>query len=138
MYGTMDGRHTSSAGQVGFKVPSMEASLAAYRKLYQVSWRPAMAEAGYSGTHLTSGAADFVARYVAPLIVAQDAREGWSKGLIETTVGAPARTGDQDDLPPASQPATAPADDWPLAEVTGADGPEESPEAPAEDPPPEQ
>jgi len=109
VYGTMDGRHTWSAGQVGFDVPAIAESQAAYSKLFQVGWRPAMAKTGYSGSHLSSGAAEFVAKYVAPLIVGEDARKGWSKELIENVVSGRAGTDAPGKATPAARPATAPA-----------------------------
>ncbi len=62
VYGTMDGRHSASAGQVGFEVPTSKKRAEAYKKLYQLAWRPRMSETGHSGIHLTSGAALYVAR----------------------------------------------------------------------------
>lgn len=116
VYGTMDGRHTWSAGQVGFDSPAIDESLAAYRKLFQVGWRSEMAEAGFSGGHLTSGAENFVSRYVAPIIVAREARKGWDEALIESLLDAGGGSEDQAQDMPASRPATAPAQQAPTNE----------------------
>jgi len=76
--GTMDGEHSSSAGRVGFTVPHGKRARA-YEKLYQIPWQKEMALSGYSGTHLTSGAREFVATYVAPLVLAPM----WDKSFVE-------------------------------------------------------
>ncbi|MDP7637387.1 MAG: hypothetical protein QF577_07550 [Phycisphaerae bacterium] len=76
--GTMDGEHTSSAGRVGFTVPHPEARPAEYNRLFQVPWHKEMARRGNLGGHLTSGAAEFVAAYVSPLVLAPR----WDTGVI--------------------------------------------------------
>ena len=40
IYGTMDGEHTASAGQVGFALPEDKPSRQGYEKLFQVAWKP--------------------------------------------------------------------------------------------------
>jgi len=70
VYRTMDGKHTSAAGCVGFTVPPPKSKPEEYNKLFQVPWRPEMADTGHIGMHLTSGTAMFVATYVAPLVKA--------------------------------------------------------------------
>lgn len=97
VYGTMDGEYGSSAGFVGFEVPTDRPRL--YKKLYQISWTKKMAKAGHSGGHLSSGAAKFVARYVAPLIRSEE----WSKNLM-------ARIKKQDYLQTADSPTESPDD----------------------------
>ena len=70
VYGTMDGAHSASAGQIGFEVPrDLNGTGSCYRKLFQVPWRQEMAKAGHSGMHLTSGAEGYVTKYVAPFIL---------------------------------------------------------------------
>ena len=124
VYGTMDGRHSHSAGQLGFEIMHNSPDARAYNKLYQVPWRPEMAASGNAGMHLTSGAEDFVARYVAPLVVAVSGKQKWSKELVEQVIGlegvghespttAPTLsvahgTGSVVMNEPASQPATRP------------------------------
>ena len=89
--GTMDGEHTSSVGRVGFDVPARAASLGPYRKLFQVAWHEQMERSGHVGGHLTSGARDFVARYVAPLIRS----EKWEDSLIKAVLaGEPSPVGE--------------------------------------------
>lgn len=80
--GTMDGEHTLSAGRVGFDVPARAASLGPYQKLFQVAWHEQMEQSGHVGGHLTSGARDFVARYVAPMIRS----EKWDDSLIKAVL----------------------------------------------------
>jgi len=95
--GTMDGRHTTSAGSLGFEVPDSDLSKRAYKKLFQVGWRPKMAEAGHSGMHLTSGAEKFISQYVAPFVLKLDEDVRWSDELIEQIIGP-------EEGPPASAP----------------------------------
>lgn len=109
--GTMDGRHTASAGQAGFKAPAGKLSKAAYDKLFQVAWRREMAASGHSGMHLTGGAEEFVAKYVAPLIRGGGGQGKWSRELIDEIVSAGAATqpASRPTTARASQPATSPA-----------------------------
>jgi len=78
VYGTMDGKHSTSAGNVGFSVPPGKLRPGEYDKLYQVPWRSEMASTGNLGMHLTSGTAGFVARYIAPLVKA----EQWDPRIV--------------------------------------------------------
>jgi hypothetical protein len=75
----MDGKHSTSAGNVGFSVPTGKLRSKEYDRLFQVPWRSEMARTGNLGMHLTSGTASFVARYVAPLVRTQQ----WDHRLIE-------------------------------------------------------
>ena len=84
--GTMDGEHTLSAGRVGFDVPARAASLGSYQKLFQVAWHEQMEQSGHVGGHLTSGARDFVARYVAPMVRS----EKWDGSLIRAVLAGEA------------------------------------------------
>ena len=101
--GTMDGMHTSSAGRVGFEPPPTGPSLTLYeRKLFQIPWQPSMAETGYSGMHLTSGARVFVTAYVAPLVLAKtwdlSSIQAVASGTFPESLGVPTR--------PSSRPRT--------------------------------
>jgi hypothetical protein len=77
--GTMDGEHSSSAGRLGFAAPTSGKRAKAYEKLYQIPWQKEMALSGYSGTHLTSGAREFVATYMAPFVLAPM----WDRNFVE-------------------------------------------------------
>jgi len=77
--GTMDGRHSSSAEQVGFEAPAAGRADPCGGKLLQIAWEPEMTKAGNTGMHLTSGARRYVARYVAPLVLT----EHWSEQLVQ-------------------------------------------------------
>jgi pimeloyl-ACP methyl ester carboxylesterase len=77
--GTMDGKHTSSAGKGGFEVPQRGTRRRLYRKLHQIGWTKEMARTGHSGGHMSSSASGFVAKYIAPLIRAS----AWNAYLIE-------------------------------------------------------
>jgi len=77
--GTMDGRHSASAGQAGFRQPPSELrEELGYDRLYPVPWRPEMGQAGNPGLHITSGAMGFVAEFVAPLVLAPQ----WSHQVV--------------------------------------------------------
>ena len=79
IYGTMDGKHSTSAGNVGFSVPPGKLRPKEYDKLFQVPWRSEMSRTGNVGMHLTSGTASFVARYAAPLVKSKQ----WNKQIVE-------------------------------------------------------
>jgi pimeloyl-ACP methyl ester carboxylesterase len=85
--GTMDGKHTSSAGKNGFDLPDGGTRRRLYRKLYQIGWSKEMASTGHVGGHMSSSASGFVARYIAPLIRSRR----WSPELIREV-----RTGQAD------------------------------------------
>ena len=82
IYGTMDGYHTSSAGSVGYEVPTSGPRKGVYAKLLQVPWNAKMASAGHTGAHLTSGSASFVKKYVAPFV----RRSDWGQPLVDHVV----------------------------------------------------
>ncbi len=78
--GTMDGKHTASAGKGGFELPTRsETRRRLYRRLYQIGWSRAMADSGHGGGHMSSAAEGFVATYIAPLVLA----ENWGDGFID-------------------------------------------------------
>jgi len=77
--GTMDGEMATSAGRTGFLYAEGGPRPKEYSRLFQVPWDRQMARAGNTGGHLTSGAAGFVAKYVAPLI----ALPHWDEQSIE-------------------------------------------------------
>jgi pimeloyl-ACP methyl ester carboxylesterase len=91
IYGTMDGKHSASAGKVGFSVPPGKLRPREYDKLYQVPWRSEMAQSGHLGMHLTSGMSGFVARYVAPLVKAGQWDQTIVDGIIEGKKTPPAK-----------------------------------------------
>ena len=96
IYGTMDGKHSTSAGNVGFSVPTGKLRTKEYDRLFQVPWRSEMASTGNLGMHLTSGTASFVARYVAPIVRSRQ----WSQRGIDGIT--------QGQKKPAAQPTGAP------------------------------
>ncbi|HUT60844.1 MAG TPA: hypothetical protein VNA25_23605 [Phycisphaerae bacterium] len=95
--GTMDGEMTSSAGRTGFLYPETASRPKSYARLYQVPWDRQMARAGHTGGHLTSGAATFVAMYVAPLVSA----DRWDEESVDRVMRRTSA--------PASAPASEPA-----------------------------
>jgi pimeloyl-ACP methyl ester carboxylesterase len=100
--GTMDGRHTMSAGQVGFEVPKIGPTVEVYRRLQQIAWKPQMASSGNPGLHLTSGARRFVAEYVAPFIMAEPFDVEWDESAVTRILG---HDWLEEVAPPASEPA---------------------------------
>jgi len=104
--GTMDGRHGASAGRVGFRDSLDEEPAAGWPSLLQIPWEPRMAEVGHSGSHLTSGAEDFVARYVAAMILADGP---WDEDLVAKVIGGQAVGKPTGASGATSRPATAPA-----------------------------
>jgi len=117
VYGTMDGRHTSSAGRVRFKVPRAGGRPKCYDRLFQIAWQEKMADTGHSGGHFGSVAEAFVANYVAPFVLAgrwdeQTVASVLSRRRVET-VPMP-RIRQWEPLPPrwrpppASRPAARP------------------------------
>lgn len=80
LFRTMDGEFRQSAGRVGFEVPRNSRP---YQRLYQVPWTSEMAKAtGNYGLHLTSGSENFVAKYVAPLVMARR----WNHAVVQRAV----------------------------------------------------
>jgi len=107
IYGTMDGRHTSSAGRVGFGTPTSTARPKAYDKLFQVAWHQQMAAAGHTGGHFTAGAQEFVQHYVAPFVLARR----WDDETVARVLTG--RKIDNDSLPPMKEWTPQPGRDWP-------------------------
>jgi len=100
--GTMDGHHTSSAGRVGFVIPSTPHRSKHYSKLYQIAWHERMAEMGHKGGHFSSSAEAFVAAYVAPFVLAGQ----WNDEVVADVLSRrPPRT----TAPPVELPSPAPS-----------------------------
>lgn len=76
--GTIDRADSSDgiAGLRGFEMPrrSYDDTKQQYLKVRNIAWRPSFAAAGWSGGHMDSTAREFIARYVAPLILDRGAR----------------------------------------------------------------
>ncbi len=86
LIGTMDGKHGSAAGRVGFDVPTERPRSGLYKlKLFQVPWNEQVYPSGIGG-HLTSGSRAFVARHVAPLCKA----EIWDERTIQRVLSGQA------------------------------------------------
>jgi len=117
--GTMDGKHSSSAGRVGFTVPAKPGRSKVYDKLYQIAWHQQMAMADNTGTHLTSSAEAFVANYVAPLALSR----AWSDELIAKILSG--QKIDYGKLPPMDQWRPQPGRDWPPGHRPGQAAPKQ-------------
>lgn len=79
MWGTMDGNHTSAAGRVGFDVPVRGRAAELHRKLFQIALHGGRGRPAYVDPHIASSSREFVARYVAPLVLT----EQWSAETME-------------------------------------------------------
>jgi pimeloyl-ACP methyl ester carboxylesterase len=97
--GTMDGEHTSSAGRTGFTIPDAGGRPRVYKNLYQIAWNEKMSRSGNLGMHLTSGAEEFVAEYIAPLmraphwdtaLMAQIQNEEYPAAVVPGAIAQPA------------------------------------------------
>jgi hypothetical protein len=71
LFGTVDRVPGAAAGLTGFRTPPT-ADPAAYAKLHQVRWRPAMGTTGYLGGHVGPDSPRFLRRYVLPLLEVGD------------------------------------------------------------------
>ena len=69
LFGTTDGRWTTTSGRVGFRPVGTEpCDLALYARLRQHSWEPSMAATGHEGGHYGSFEAGYLRAYVLPLM----------------------------------------------------------------------
>ena len=124
IYGTMDRKHTSSAGRLGFEVPDQIWRPPEYEKLFQIAWQENMSKAGNAGGHLSSGTTRFVSTYVAPMVLA----ETWDQKLI-------AEVGSREPAP-RTRPTTVPAPVAPPATATRSRPPKAKPSTPLASKPP--
>ena len=76
VWGTMDGKHETSAGKEGFIIPLDLPAI--YDSLFQIYWTEEMISAGHYGGHLSSSSHDFITKFVAPLILTKK----WNPGFI--------------------------------------------------------
>ena len=111
VWGTMDGEHEVSAGRAGFEIPTgkepaggPQGRAELYQKLYQIGWSSEMAERGHHGWHITSGAAGFVAYYVAPFVLAGE----WDSEFVSRVLSGTTFP-EEAEPAPEPRPATRPA-----------------------------
>ena len=128
LYGTMDGRHTSSAGRVGFSVPAGSARPKAYDKLFQIAWHKQMAAAGHTGGHFSTSAKDFVKNYVAPFVLAKR----WDDDAVAAVLTG--RKIDSGRLGPMKEWTPQPGRDWPAEQERRLPSPDNPPPGPARTP----
>ena len=126
LYGTMDGRHTSSAGRVGFVAPATTNR----PKLFQIAWHKQMAAAGNTGGHLASSGQEFVTHYVAPFVLARR----WNDELVASILTG-RKTDASNALPPMKQWTPQPGKDWPREPAKRAGSRPSQPPAKAPDAP---
>jgi len=74
LFGTIDRRHTPSAGWVGFRLPRAlsPADRQAYAKVRQIGWRPRMMADGHIGDHMGWTVPRFARRVLAPIVLGQN------------------------------------------------------------------
>jgi len=111
--GTMDGKHSSSAGRVGFTRPLKPGRSKLYDKLYQVAWHKQMAMAGNTGGHLGSSTEEFVANYVVPFVLSRR----WSDEIVAKVLAG--EKIDYDSLPPMDKWTPRLGKDWPAGYQPG-------------------
>ena len=69
LFGTTDGRWTTTSGRVGFRpVGTAPCDVALYARLRQHAWEPSMAATGNEGGHYGSFEAGYLRAYVLPLM----------------------------------------------------------------------
>ena len=85
-FGTMDRKHTVSAGLIGFKVPadlSPEDRLE-YRKLRQARWDATLLSEGHLGGHMDWSSTAFAKRFIAPVLCGAETPEIFKAVLDES------------------------------------------------------
>jgi len=68
VFGTMDGRHSVSAGLKGFEVPAEVADRRQYAKVRQVRWTPDLVKSGHLGGHMGWTTTRFARDFLAPIL----------------------------------------------------------------------
>lgn len=73
-FGTMDRKHTISAGLLGFRVPDVLSAdeQQQYLKLLQAGWQPNLLTKGNLGGHMSWTTASFARQYIAPVLLGLD------------------------------------------------------------------
>jgi pimeloyl-ACP methyl ester carboxylesterase len=70
-FGTMDRKHSVSAGLVGFEMPPDAADRAQYTKVRQVRWTLDLAKSGHLGGHMGWTTAQFARDFLGPILLGQ-------------------------------------------------------------------
>lgn len=70
LFSTMDGKHTVSAGLVGFHLPKdlPLGDRAQYRKLHQAKWDGELLAEGHLGGHMGWSSTSFARKFIAPIL----------------------------------------------------------------------
>jgi len=71
IFGTMDRRHSVSAGLVGFRLPAEPADRTQYLKVRQVPWTIDLAKSGHLGGHMGWTTTRFARDFLAPILIGQ-------------------------------------------------------------------
>ena len=71
LFTTMDGKHTVSAGLIGFRRPKnlSEADRAEYAKIRQAGWGKTFLKKGYLGGHMDWSTTSFAREFLAPIML---------------------------------------------------------------------
>jgi len=74
LFGTMDRKHTVSAGLVGFHLPqdASPGDRAAYRRLRQAKWDATLLAKGHLGGHMDWSSTAFAREFIAPILCGAD------------------------------------------------------------------
>ncbi len=109
VFGTMDRRHSVSAGLVGFRLPESCADPAQYRKVRQVRWTIDLVASGNLGGHMGWTTTRFAREFLAPILLGRSDPGRPIEGLPSAPAG-PARPAAPSKADrPGSHPAAAPA-----------------------------
>ena len=71
IFGTMDGRHSVSAGLVGFTLPPDPDDRTQYLKVRQVPWTVDLVKSGHLGGHMGWTTSRFARDFIAPILIGQ-------------------------------------------------------------------
>ncbi len=111
LFGTIDRKHTRAAGAVGFRRPARASArtVRAYEKLHSVRYKPTMFYTGHRGGHTGWTDREFVAVWLAPVILAAgDSRAGYHIALDDRLEPKPTRTASQSAAPGTFHPPPPP------------------------------
>jgi pimeloyl-ACP methyl ester carboxylesterase len=93
-FGTMDRKHTVSAGLVGFRLPEnlSEADRREYAKLRQAKWELELLAKGHAGGHMGWSSSWFARQYLAPILRGDEVPAIFKSVLEESDEDQVART----------------------------------------------
>jgi len=92
-FGTMDRKHTVSAGLVGFRIPTnlSAADARQYAKLRQAEWKPDLLSKGNLGGHMSWTTSAFAREYIAPIVLGRPASPIFQAAVAPATASPTTR-----------------------------------------------